>query len=107
MTTQYNAKIKRKRRVAKLRRKKDKVHAAIEKAEKQINSSNIQNQSLSLPSNRAPDLSRSISIILILAYACSLSLPITIPWTILTIGIIVFISPLSCSGLEKRTWTIK
>ncbi len=32
LTTQYNAKIKRKRKVAKLRRKKDKVHAAIEKA---------------------------------------------------------------------------
>ena len=32
LTSQYNAKIKRKRRVAKLRRKKDKVHATIEKA---------------------------------------------------------------------------
>jgi len=32
LTSQYNAKIKRKRRVAKLRRKKDKIHANIEKA---------------------------------------------------------------------------
>ncbi len=34
LTSQYNARIKRKRRKAKVLRKKDRVHAAIEKAKK-------------------------------------------------------------------------
>ncbi len=43
------------------------------------------------PEYKGMGLIRSLSNFLIIAYAVSLSLPITIPWTILTIGIVVML----------------
>jgi len=48
-------------------------------------------KSLSSPRIKALDLTNSISDGLILVYAASLSLPITIPWTVLTAGIVILL----------------